>query len=154
VLGTDLLHQVDALYRLEFLDVDKEHRAPGFGVKVPFQREHPSVQGYSTPGIRQTLRSRQLRNPGKTGYSGGGSNGTLLTNGIMIQQARSWVLGAIPSCYDITSESLLPVPKEPSRIYTPSQQRSESLLWIHTLTISSSAEGHLIHFITYSFTTE
>lgn len=54
MLGTYLLHQVDALHRLEFLSIDEEHRTPGLGVKVMFQREHPSIQGHSTPGIKQT----------------------------------------------------------------------------------------------------
>lgn len=55
VLGTYLPHQVDALHCLEFLSIDKEHRAPGLGVKVMFQREHPGIQGHSAPGIKQTF---------------------------------------------------------------------------------------------------
>jgi hypothetical protein len=51
MLGTYLLHQVDTLHCLELLSIDKEHRAPGLGVKVMFQRKHPSIQGHSTPGI-------------------------------------------------------------------------------------------------------
>lgn len=57
VLGTYLLHQVDALHCLELLNVDKEHRAMGIGIKVPFQRKHPSIQGHSTPGTGPDIAS-------------------------------------------------------------------------------------------------
>lgn len=49
MLSTYLLHQVDTLHCLEFLSIDKEHRASGLGVKVMFQRKHPSIQSHSTP---------------------------------------------------------------------------------------------------------
>lgn len=49
MLSTYLLHQIDALHRLEFLSVDKEHRASGVGVEVMFQRKHPSIQSHSAP---------------------------------------------------------------------------------------------------------
>ena len=50
MLGTYLLHQVDALHCLELLSIDEEHRASGLRVKVMFQRKHPSIQSHSTPG--------------------------------------------------------------------------------------------------------
>lgn len=49
MLSTYLLHQVDTLHCLELLSIDKEHRASSLGVKVMFQRKHPSIQSHCTP---------------------------------------------------------------------------------------------------------
>lgn len=106
MLGTYLLHQVDALHRLEFLSIDEEHRTPGLGVKVMFQREHPSIQGHSTPGIKQTsgAATKELRQE----YLGWrGIEWDSISNGLRTQKARNWVLGPTPSYSDLTQESLL-----------------------------------------------
>ena len=55
VLVTNLLHQVDSFRCLELLSIDEEDRAPGCGVKVTFQRKHPSIQSHSTPGTRPDM---------------------------------------------------------------------------------------------------
>ena len=66
MLGTNLLHQVDALHCLEFLSIDEKYRASGRGVKVTFQRKHPSIQSHSTPGTGPDMWSCHVETQART----------------------------------------------------------------------------------------